>query len=195
MKKYLVLIVGVTVLASARTAIAVPVVPNFTQGSMTSNTETTSTVTETINSMNYDTGYQYVITGTNIQHDGNTISAPNTDQNSNTINGVTSTWTGLDHTQKPNFTLVPPGEPFQFTESYSGPGLSNHTIIQRTTTNQSVTNTTSTISNSNHCVSQLEQQPHHSLQTSGVFQRQQIQSPILVVQLPTRQYKFYKVLI
>ena len=147
MKKYLVLIVGVTVLASARTAIAVPVVPNFTQGSMTSNTETTSTVTETINSMNYDTGYQYVITGTNIQHDGNTISSPNTDQNSNTINGVTSTWTGLDHTQKPNFTLVTPGEPFQFTESYSGPGLSNHTIIQRTTTIQSVTNTTSTFSN------------------------------------------------
>ena len=147
MKKYLVLIVGAFVLASARTAIAVPVVPNFTQGSMTSNTETTSTVTETINSMNYDTGYQYVITGTNIQHDGNTISAPNTDQNSNTINGVTSTWTGLDHTQKPNFTLVTPGEPFQFTESYSGPGLSNHTIIQRTTTSQSVTNTTSTFSN------------------------------------------------
>ena len=147
MKKYLVLIVGAFVLASARTAIAVPVVPNFTQGSMTSNTETTSTVSETINSMNYDTGYQYVITGTNIQHDGNTISAPNTDQNSNTINGVTSTWTGLDHTQKPNFTLVTPGEPFQFTESYSGPGLSNHTIIQRTTTIQSVTNTTSTFSN------------------------------------------------
>ena len=147
MKKVLVLIVGATVLANARTATAVPVVPNFTQGNMTSTTETTSTVTETINSMNYDTGYQYVITGTNIQHDGNTISAPNTDQNSNTINGVTSTWTGLDHTQKPNFTLVTPGEPFQFTESYSGPGLSNHTIIQRTTTIQSVTNTTSTFSN------------------------------------------------
>ena len=147
MKKYLVLIVGVTVLASARTAIAVPVVPNFTQGSMTSNTETTSTVSETINSMQYDTGYQYVVTGTNIQHDGNTISSPNVDQNSNTLNGVTSTWTGLDHTQKPNFTLVTPGEPFQFTESYSGPGLSNHTIIQRTTTIQSVTNTTSTFSN------------------------------------------------
>ena len=147
MKKYLVLIVGVFVLANARTATAVPVVPNFTQGSMTSNTETTSTVTETINSMNYDTGYQYVITGTNIQHDGNTISAPNTDQNSNTINGVTSTWTGLDHTQKPNFTMVTPGDPFQFTESYSGPGLKNHTIIQRTTTIQSVTNTTSTFSN------------------------------------------------
>ena len=147
MKKTLVLTVGVLVLASAKTAIAVPVVPNFTQGSMTSNTETTSTVTETINSMNYDTGYQYVITGTNVQHDGTTISAPNTTGNSNTLNGVTSTWTNLDLSNKPNFTITTPGDAFQFTESYSGPGLSNHTIINRTTTIQSVTNTTSTFSN------------------------------------------------
>ena len=147
MKKYLVLIVGAFVLASARTAIAVPVVPNFTQGSMTSNTETTSTVTEVINSMNYDTGYELVITGTNIQHDGNTISSPSTTGNSNTLNGVTSTWTGLDLNNKPNFTLTTPGADFQFVEAYSGPGLSNHTIIQRTTTIQSVTSTTSTFSN------------------------------------------------
>ena len=147
MKKYLVLIVGAFVLASARTAIAVPVIPNFTQGSMTSNTETTSTVSETINSMSYDTGYQHVITGTNIEHDGNTISSPTTTGNSNTLNGVTSTWTGLDLENKPNFTIVNPGSAFQFTETYSGPGLKNHTIIQRTTTIQSVTNTTSTFSN------------------------------------------------
>jgi hypothetical protein len=133
--------------ANVQTAMSVPVVPNFTQGSMTSNTETTSTVSETINSMNYDTGYQYVITGTNISHDGDTISAPNSTGNSNTLNGVTSTWTNLDLQSKPNFTITTPGEAFQFTESYSGPGLSNHTIIQRTTTIQSVTNTTSTFSN------------------------------------------------
>ena len=133
--------------ANVQTAISVPVVPNFTQGSMTSNTETTSTVAETINSMNYDTGYQYVITGTNISHDGDTISAPNSTGNSNTLNGVTSTWTNLDLQSKPNFTITTPGEAFQFTESYSWPGLSNHTIIQRTTTIQSVTNTTSTFSN------------------------------------------------
>ena len=147
MKKILVLTVGAFVLASARTAVAVPVVPNFTQGSMTSNTETTSTVSETINSMNYNTGYEYVITGTNIQHDGDTISAPSTTGNSNTLNGVTSTWTNLDLSNKPNFTMTTPGADFQFVESYSGPGLSNHTIIQRTTTINSVTNTTSTFSN------------------------------------------------
>ena len=144
MKKVLVLVAGAFVLVNARTAIAVPVVPNFTQGSMTSNTETTSTVVETINSMNYDTGYELVITGTNIQHDGATISSPSTTGNSNTLNGVTSTWTGLDLNNKPNFTLTTPGADFQFVESYSGPGLSNHTIIQRSTTINSVTNTTST---------------------------------------------------
>ena len=147
MKKILVLTVGAFVLASARTVTAVPVVPNFTQGSMTSNTETTSTVTETINSMNYNTGYEYVITGTNIEHDGATISAPSTTGNSNTLNGVTSTWTNLDLNNKPNFSITTPGADFQFVESYSGPGLSNHTIINRTTTIQSVTNTTSTFSN------------------------------------------------
>mgnify|MGYP004118471531 FL=1 len=147
MKKILVLTVGAFVLASARTATAVPVVPNFTQGSMTSNTETTSTVTETINSMNYNTGYEYVITGTNIEHDGTTISAPSSTGNSNTLNGVTSTWTNLDLSNKPNFSITTPGADFQFVESYSGPGLSNHTIINRTTTIQSVTSTTSTFSN------------------------------------------------
>ena len=147
MKKILVLTVGAFVLANVRTALAVPVVPNFTQGSMTSNTETTSTVSETINSMNYNTGYEYVITGTNIEHDGATISAPSTTGNSNTLNGVTSTWTNLDLNNKPNFSITTPGADFQFVESYSGPGLSNHTIINRTTTIQSVTNTTSTFSN------------------------------------------------
>ena len=147
MKKSLVIVVTVITALIPQSVGAVPVVPNFTQGSMTSNTETTSTVTETINSINYDTGYQYVITGTNIEHDGSSISPPSTTGNSNTLNGVTSTWTDLDLNNKPNFTITTPGAAFQFTESFSGPGLTNHTIIQRTTEIQSVTNTTSVFSN------------------------------------------------
>ena len=149
MKKILVLTVGAYVLAIARTATAVPVVPNFTQGAMTSTTETTSTVTETINSMNYDTGYQYIITGTNVQMDGTSLSPTANITTENTIEGVTSTWTGLDLSTKPNFTISTPNGvgSFQFTESYSGPGLKTQTIIQRTTEIQSVTNTTSQFSN------------------------------------------------
>ena len=133
-------------LSGTGAARAVPVVPNFSQGSMTSHTETTSQVTETINSINYNTGYQYVITGTNMEHDGSTISAPSTTAGTNTLEGVTSTWTGLDLSNKPNFTISNPGAAFQYTESYSGPGLATQTIIQRTTSIQSVTDTTSTFS-------------------------------------------------
>ena len=122
--------------------IAVPVVPNFTQGSMTSHTETTSTVTETINSMDYSTGYQYTSTGSGVTASGNL--SPTTGTNNVTINGVTSSWTGI--TNKPTFTQTTPGEALQFTETYSGPGLQNHTIIQRVTEVTSVTDTTSIFS-------------------------------------------------
>ena len=147
MKKKLVIVVTALTVLIPQSVDAVPVVPNFTQGSMTSTTETTSTVSETINSMSYDTGYQYVITGTNIEHDGSSISPPSTTGNSNTLNGVTSTWTDLDLNNKPNFTIATPGAAFQFTENFSGPGLKNHTVINRTTEIQSVTTTTSVFSN------------------------------------------------
>ena len=141
MKRLLTVLLLVSGAGAAR---AVPVVPNFTQGSMTSHTETTSTVTETINSMDYNTGYQYVVTGTNIQTDAANIAPSGNTNTSVTLNGVTSQWTGLDMTTRPEFEMTTPGAAFQFTESYQGPGLSNHTIIQRTTTIQSVTDTTST---------------------------------------------------
>ena len=133
-------------LSSTGAARAVPVVPNFTQGSMTSHTETTSTVTETINSMDYNTGWQYVVTGTNVESNGNLTPTGTDSINATqvTLDGVTSTWNGLNLTDRPEFTIVTPGAAFQFTETYMGPGLSNHTVIQRTTTINSVTDTTST---------------------------------------------------
>ena len=121
---------------------AVPVVPNFTQGSMTSHTETTQKITETINSMDYNTGYQYSATGSGVTANGNL--SPGTGTNNVTIDGVTSTWTGIS--TKPQFTQNQPGAAFQFTETYQGPGLSNHTIIERVTEVQSITDTTSIFS-------------------------------------------------
>ena len=96
--------------------------------------------------MDYNTGWQYVVTGTNIEASGNlTPTGTGSINNTNvTLDGVTSTWNGLNLTDRPGFTINTPGAAFQFTESYQGPGLSNHTIIQRTTTIQSVTDTTST---------------------------------------------------
>jgi len=133
-------VVGVSVTLAP--ALAVPVVPNFTQGSMTSRTETTQKITETINSMDYNTGYQYSATGTGVSASGNL--SPGTGATNVTINGVTSSWTGA--TNKPQFTQTVPGAAFQFTETYRGPGLSNQTIIQRETDVISITDTTSIFS-------------------------------------------------
>jgi len=133
---------AVSVVMFSGQAKAVPVVPNFTQGSMTSHTETTQKITETINSMDYNTGYQYSVTGTGITASGNL--SPGTGANNVTIDGVTSSWTGI--TSKPSFTQTTPGAAFQFTETYQGPGLSNQTIIQRTTEVTSITDTTSIFS-------------------------------------------------
>lgn len=138
--------VFILLLCLPSSVMAVPVVPNFTQGSMTSHTETTSTVVETINSMDYSTGWTYSVTGTNVQHDGTSISPDATSNQSNVLNGVTSTWTGLDTSQKPNWNIVESGAAFQFTEHYNGPGLQTQTIIQRETTVTSITDTTSIFS-------------------------------------------------
>ena len=151
MKRILVMVAGVSVLANVRTASAVPVVPNFTQGSMTSVTTQTVTTNETINSMENATGWTYSVSGAGVElESGSTNVAPDvTTTQTNTVDGVTSTWTGLDLSQnnKPNWKQTNPGSAFQFTEHYSGPGLQTHTIIQRETTVQSVTESTSIFSN------------------------------------------------
>ena len=92
--------VGVCLIPAA--ALAVPVVPNFTQGSMTSHTETTSKVTETINSIDYATGWQYSVSGSNVTNGGQSLS-PNPTTNSVIVNPlggtegqVTSANSGLD---------------------------------------------------------------------------------------------------
>jgi len=140
------ILTALLLLSTSGTAYAVPVVPNFTQGSMTSTTTTTSTVTETINSMDYNTGWQYSATGSGVSASGNLVptGSGSTNNTNVTLDGVTSQWTGLNLDQRPNYTLTNQGGAFQFTETYMGPGLSNHTIIQRTTTINSVTDTTST---------------------------------------------------
>tara|TARA_R110002012_G_scaffold36160_1_gene102341 strand:+ start:114 stop:512 length:399 start_codon:yes stop_codon:yes gene_type:complete len=121
----------------APTAKAVPVVPNFSTGSMTTHTETTSNVTEVIVSETYKTGWEYSVSGTNIQHDGSSLSPGSTSINS---------WTGLDASRKPNWTIVRPGEAFQLMETLENPGLSNITTIERTTEITQITDTISTFS-------------------------------------------------
>ena len=123
-------------------AYSVPVVPNFTQGTMQSTTRTTSVVTESIVSHDYNTGHQYSINGSNLTISGSTIS-PDSSNVTGTINGQSQSWTGLDLSTKPNVTITNTSQPFQYVETYRGPGLSNMTTINRTTNIESVTETTS----------------------------------------------------
>ena len=146
----------VLALGSTGVARAVPVVPNFQQGSMTSHTETESTVTETINSIDYRTGWEYSVTGVGVENNGDPLNpsvststvqvAPTvgTDETGATAAAVTSSFDALNFSAQNDFTISEPGGAFQFTQTYSGPGMTNQTVIQRVTTIQSVTDTTST---------------------------------------------------
>ena len=153
MKRYILLLL---LLGSGTAVKAVPVVPNFTQGSMTTHTETNSTVTETINSIDYRTGWEYSVTGYGVDNNGNPIN-PDVNSSSVTITpstgssgatdgatGVlTSSFDSLDMDSAGSYTIAEDGGAFQFTQSYQGPGMTNQTIIQRSTVIQSVTDTTS----------------------------------------------------
>ena len=97
---------------------AAPVSPSFTTGTVTSHTESTTTVTETIRQIDYMTGSQYTVTGTNISWDGPPVPGA-------------------------NYAQTVPGQAFQFTESYLGPGESRLTEIERTTVVTSVTDSVS----------------------------------------------------
>ena len=94
------------------------VVPNFTRGTVNSETTTTTTVVELIRQVEYTTGESYTVTGTN-------INIPN-----NPRLGA-------------NYTQIDPGAPFQFSETYLGPGIASETSIDRTTTIESYTTSVS----------------------------------------------------
>jgi hypothetical protein len=128
---------------AAPEAKSVPVVPNFSQGTLSSSTTTKTKVTEVINSYEYRTGYEYSVSGTNIKTDA-AIAPMGLTTTSNTIQGITSKWTSIDAATKPTWTIVNQGEAMQFVETLQGPGLVQHTIIDRTTDIESVTDTTST---------------------------------------------------
>ena len=163
MKRYIPLVILCSSLGTVVNA--VPVVPNFTQGSMQTNTSTTSTVTETINSIDYRTGWEYTVTGVGVENNGAplnpTVSTEQVEITPSAISGttgsglqedvatgtLTSSFDSLDLSSQTPFTLSTPGEAFQFSQSYSGPGMTNQTIIQRVTEIESVTNTTSIFSN------------------------------------------------
>ena len=137
------LIVWTIVLAIPTKTDAVPVVPNFQQGVLSSKTTTKTKVKEVINSYEYRTGYELSISGTNIEPTGS-VAPTKLITTTNTVNGISSVWRGLDPAAKPEWNIVNQGASFQFVETLQGPGLVNHTLINRETDIESITDTTST---------------------------------------------------
>ena len=93
-------------------ALAAPVVPNFTRGTITSETTSHTEVTEIIHQIEYTTGSSYTVTGNNINIPANP---------------------GLGA----NYTIGTQGAPFQFSGTYLGPGIASELWIERTTTTDS----------------------------------------------------------
>ena len=94
------------------------VVPNFTKGTITSTTESTTKIVETIRQVEYSTGTSYTVTGTNI----NIPSRPSPNA---------------------NYTIQTQGAAFQFSETSLDAGKAKETWIDRTTETKSTTNSTS----------------------------------------------------
>ena len=99
-------------------AYAESVVPNFTRGTITATTETQTKIIESIRQVEYTTGTSYTVTGTNINIPG----SPSYGQ---------------------SYSIINQGAPFQFSETYLGPGVAKETWIDRTTEQKSTTNSVS----------------------------------------------------
>jgi len=120
---------------------AVPVVPTFSTGTLNSRQETKTVVTESITSVDYRSGYEYVVSGHNIEPIGTNVISPNALLNTpQTVDDITFTWTSVDITpaNKPDWGIKTAGNAFSFTETLANPGLSNVTTINRTTTTEAL---------------------------------------------------------
>ena len=114
-------------------AVAVPVVPNFSQGVVSSHTESKTIVKESIVSESYRTGFEYTVSGTGVEP----------------TNGIVSPSAGtnpLNFSSRSSWKQTVPGAAFQFAETFQGPGLIEKVIIDRETITETVIDSTSTFS-------------------------------------------------
>ena len=125
---------------------AVPVVPNFQQGVLQNHVETSSVIQETIKSFSFNTGYELTTGGTNVAPSTGNVAPTGYANVNNIVEGITQTFTSPDLSDKPIYNIVNPGQSFTYFETLQGPGLSNFTQIDRTTTIESISDSTSTFS-------------------------------------------------
>ena len=126
---------------------AVPVIPHFSGGNTTSTTETKSRTVERIESFHFNTGYTYNQSGSNIKGIGSTLTPDTINTQTQTVNGISSTWKSIDLNTKPKYEQVIVGAGTQYNESLMGPGLAEHVIIDRTVDIESITSSVSVFTN------------------------------------------------
>ena len=114
-------------------AVAVPVVPNFSQGVVSSHTESKTIVKESIVSESYRTGFEYTVSGTGVEPTSGVVS-PSAGTNT------------LNFSSRSSWKQTVPGAAFQFAETFQGPGLIEKVIIDRETITETVIESTSTFS-------------------------------------------------
>ena len=114
-------------------AVAVPVVPNFSQGVVSSHTESKTIVKESIVSESYRTGFEYTVSGTGVEPSSGVVS-PSAGTNA------------LNFSSRSSWKQTVPGAAFQFAETFQGPGLIEKVIIDRETITETVIDSTSTFS-------------------------------------------------
>ena len=134
---------GLIVLSISNPLYAIPVVPNFTQGTSTSTTRTITNITEQIKTIEFS-GSTYSISGSGVTADGNIN--PSYTNLETTLNGQDYTWKQVDLNTRPNWTLNSNGNSFQFTEVIKQPSVSRITDLTRTIQSESVTETTQVFS-------------------------------------------------
>ena len=105
-------------------AVAVPVVPNFSQGVVSSHTESKTIVKESIVSESYRTGFEYTVSGTGVEPSSGVVSP--SAGNTNTLN----------FSSRSSWKQTVPGAAFQFAETFQDPGLIEKVIIDRETINR-----------------------------------------------------------
>ncbi len=120
-----------------------PITGAFSTGTMNSTTTTVTKIVEQVVSKDYNSGYSYSIAGTGIEMTNTGDMVPNATETTGTADGVSYKWTGLNFSTKPSWRQSENGAAFQLTESYTAPGLSNVTTINREMTVESVTVTQS----------------------------------------------------
>ena len=114
-------------------AVAVPVVPNFSQGVVSSHTESKTIVKESIVSESYRSGFEYTVNGTGVEPTNGVVSPP--------ISG-----NKINLSSRSSWKQSVPGAAFQFVETLSTPGLIEKVIIERETITETVIDSTSTFS-------------------------------------------------